>query len=114
MSDHILKIIAYMLAWISPVLIFIGVSRSLGGSEVSGIHRKLMLLILIPLTWLIGLSGSLLGHYFHERAWMVDHPHGAVTEEDILALGDYPNVLAGWLLLGWIPVMLGFFLRSKR
>lgn len=114
MPDHFLKIIAYGLAWISPVLIFIGVSRSLGGSEAFEIRRKLILLMLIPLTWLIGLSGSFLGHYFHERAWMADHPLGAVTEEDMLALGDYPNVAAGWLLLGWIPVMLGFFLRSKR
>ena len=61
----------------------------------------------------IGLIGSLVAQAFYESVWHLANPNGIVTEEDMGALGDYPNVFAGWALLGWIPVLVGLILERS-
>jgi hypothetical protein len=70
--------------------------------------------MLIPVAWGSGLVASIIGHTFHVSAWRSANPKGIVTEEDMISLGDYPNVFVGWLLLGWIPVVLGLVLCIRR
>jgi hypothetical protein len=59
------------------------------------------------------LISSFIGQSFHEAAWQAANPQGVVTEDDMLALGDYPNVFAGWVLLGWLPIVVGLLLSAR-
>jgi hypothetical protein len=81
--------------------------------SVELMKNRIIQTILVPVAWLIGLIGSLIGQAFHMSAWFSTNPNGIVTEEDMIALGDYPNVFAGWLLLGWIPVVIGLVLSAR-
>jgi hypothetical protein len=63
--------------------------------------------------WILGLVASFLGQSFHEAGWLATHPDGIQTEEDMMAHGDYPNVFAGWIMLGWIPVLAGLILSRR-
>lgn len=113
MSYTVLKFVSYGFAWIAPIVILVGVSRWMRGRSVAAPKRKAVLSVLVPFVWVCGLVCSFVGHYFHEAGWWMRHPEGIRTEEDMLALGDYPNVFAGWIMLGWIPVLVGLLL-SKR
>ena len=77
-------------------------------------RQRVVRMMLVPAVWVLGLIGSFVGQAFHEAAWLADHPAGAATEMDILSLGDYPNVFAGWVILGWVPVLIGLLLSSGR
>ena len=83
-------------------------------SRASPVRWRVVTISLVPFVWVVGLAGSLAGHYFHECAWVASHPAGVVTEDDMIALGDYPNVLAGWILLGWIPVLMGLVITRRK
>jgi hypothetical protein len=78
------------------------------------VKQRVVWAVLVPAVWCIGLIGSFIGQAFHESAWHSANPNGIVAEEDMVALGDYPNVFVGWLLLGWIPVVVGLVLSVRR
>ena len=57
--------------------------------------------------WLLALFFMFTSQGFHERDWWATHDHSAgLTEDDLLELGDYPNVFAGWVIAGWVPVLV--------
>lgn len=114
MIYSLLKAAFYGFAWIAPIVVLFGVSRVLQNRSTSASKQKVVVLILIPVVWTIGLIGCLLAHSFHEASWHSNNPQGIVTEEDMIALGDYPNVFAGWVLLGWFPVALGLILARRQ
>jgi hypothetical protein len=109
----LLKIASYGFAWIAPIVILVATSRWMRSRSVGSSKRRVIQTLLVPLVWVLGLVGTSVGHAFHEAGWLAAHPEGIVTEEDMMALGDYPNVFAGWVLLGWVPVVFGLVL-SKR
>ncbi len=82
--------------------------------SVQLVKQRVVRAILVPSVWSIGLIGSFIGQAFHESAWHSANPNGIVTEEDMVALGDYPNVFVGWVLLGWIPVVVALVLSVRR
>lgn len=57
--------------------------------------------------WLRALFFMFASQGFHERDWWSIHDHSAeLTEDDLLELGDYPNVFTSWVIAGWIPVLM--------
>ena len=57
-------------------------------------------------SWFLALVLLFLSQSFHEREWFATHDFSAApTEEELMELGDYPNVFAGWLFFGWVPVL---------
>lgn len=82
--------------------------------SVQIVKQRVVLAVLVPAVWCIGLIGSFIGQTAHESAWHSANPSGIVAEEDMVALGDYPNVFDGWVLLGWIPVVVGLVLSGRR
>lgn len=68
-----------------------------------------MIVVIWIVTFLVSLPLSSLALAYHQSAWFGTHPQGPQTEEDMLALGDYPNVTAGWIGGGWIPPTVGIF-----
>ena len=110
----LLKIASYGFAWMAPIVILVGVSRWIQTRFVQIVKQRLIWAILVPVVWLIGLIGSFVGQAFHESAWHSANPNGVVTEKDMVALGDYPQVFIGWVLLGWIPVVTGLVLSVRR
>ncbi|MBG7606608.1 MAG: hypothetical protein IZT59_01040 [Verrucomicrobia bacterium] len=113
MTYAILKFVSYAFAWIAPIIILVAASRLVHAKSIDPTRRRLILATLVPLVWIIGLISSFVGHSFHEAGWMASHPDGIRTEEDMMAIGDYPNVFTGWIILGWLPVLVGLVL-SKR
>ena len=109
-----LKILAYLLALSLPVVMLQGASRRMQKSATKASTRRMILVLLVPAAWLVELAGVTLGQCFGECAWYRQHPAGMVTEEDMMALGDYPNVFAGWVLTGWIPVLIGLVLSGRQ
>jgi hypothetical protein len=109
----ILKFVSDAFAWIAPIIILVAAPRLVHAKSIDPTRRRLILAALVPLVWIIGLISSFVGHSFHEAGWMASHPDGIRTEEDMMAIGDYPNVFAGWIILGWLPVLVGLVL-SKR
>ncbi len=114
MTYSLLIVASYALAWIAPIVILVGVSRWMNTRSVRLVKQRVVRAILVPVVWCIGLIGSLIAHAFYESVWHSANPNGIVTEEEMVALGDYPNVFAGWVLLGWIPVLVGFVLSVRR
>ena len=49
----------------------------------------------------------------HEITWRRENAGRPLTEDSLVALGDYPNVFAGWLLFAWIPVVIGWMLAKR-
>ncbi len=113
MAYSILKIVAYGFAWTAPIFIPVMVHRWMGSRSIASGKRRLVQALLLPLVWAVGWTTSIVGHSFHEAAWFAAHPDGVRTEMDMMELGDYPNVLSVWILLGWVPVMLGWFLAVR-
>lgn len=113
MTFTLLKIASYSLALTAPVMILVGVTRWMRKKSVSIVKQRLVKAILVPIVWCIGLFGFLAGQAFHEIAWHSANPDGIVTEEDMDALGDYPNVSVAWILMGWIPVVVGVVLSAR-
>jgi hypothetical protein len=109
----LLKIASYGFAWIAPIVILVAASRWMHAKSVGSIKRRVIQTLLVPLVWILGLVGSFVGQAFHEAAWFAAHPGGICTEEDMMALGDYPNVFAGWVLLGWVPILVGLALAKR-
>jgi hypothetical protein len=105
---------SYGFAYIAPVAVIFGVSRWMHTRSMQSAKQRIIIAILIPVAWVIGLVASFIGHTFHASAWHSANPKGIITEEDMITLGDYPNVFAGWLLLGWLPVVLGLVLCVRR
>jgi len=112
-SYTLLKIASYGFAWIAPIVILVLTSRWMRSRSIGSTKRRVIQTVLVPLVWALGLVGSFVGHAFHEAGWLAAHPEGIVTEEDMMALGDYPNVFAGWVLLGWVPVLIGLVLAKR-
>jgi len=109
-----LKILACTLAWTMPAVLLYLTSRRMQKSTVGPSIRRLVLVLLIPLAWCLGLGCAFLGQHYHSLAWFKQHARGQQTEEDLVALGDYPNVFATWVLAGWIPVAVGLALARHR
>jgi len=105
---------SYGLALIAPVVVIVGASRWMHTRSIQRTKQRIILALIIPIAWGIGLVASFIGHTFHASAWRAANPQGTVTEEDMVAIGDYPNVFVGWLLLGWLPVILGLVLCVRR
>jgi hypothetical protein len=79
---------------------------------VSTSNQKTVPALLLPVLWIIELITAFAGQEFHEEVWHANHPVGAVTEEDVMALRDCPNVLALWVTLGWVPIAVGLILSK--
>jgi uncharacterized membrane protein len=108
-----LKFASYGFAWIGPIVILLGTARWMSSRSITTWKRRIILAILIPLLWVAGLIASFTGLRFHQSIWFAEHPKGIVTEDDMVALGDYPNVFAGWILVGWLPIAAGLFLSNR-
>ena len=113
MTHTFLKFAAYGFAWIAPIVILLTMSRWMYSRSITTAKRRTVLAILIPFLWCAGLVSSLIGQAFHEAAWHTANPMGIVTEDDMLALGDSPNVFVGWILLGWLPIVVGLLLSNS-
>lgn len=113
MTFTILKIASYGFACLAPIAILVAVSRWMRARSVRIGKQRLVRAVLVPVVWVVGLIGSFAGHAFHEAKWLADNPDGIVTEEDMAAIGDFANVFAGWVILGWAPVALGLILSAR-
>jgi hypothetical protein len=109
-----MKFALYVLSWMGPILILVIVSRSMAACSMSRVKRWLCFAVLLPLLWLFGLFACYVAQTFHEVEWRKNNPQGIQNEDDIEALGDYPNVSAGWVLVGWIPLSLGLLIGQRR
>jgi hypothetical protein len=109
-----LKFASYGFAWIAPIVILFATARWMSSRSITTWKRRIILAILIPLLWVVGLIASFFGHAFHESLWFAEHPKGILTEDDMVALGDYPNVFVGWMLVGWLPIIAGLSLFNRQ
>ena len=109
-----LKFALYILSWMGPILILVIVSRWMAARSMSRVKHWLCFAVLLPLLWLFGLFACHGAQAFHEIEWRKNNPQGVQNEDDMVALGDYPNVSAGWVLVGWIPLTLGILMAKQR
>ena len=109
-----LKILCYGVALIGPYLVFRTYYALREKSKLGKRSGRLVLVLLIPAIWFLGLSAWMQGQAFHQAGWVASHGRHAFTEEEMLEEGDSPNAFAGWLLLGWMPLLLGGILARKR
>ena len=109
-----MKFALYVLSWMGPILILVIVSRSMAARSMTRVKRWLCFAVLLPLLWLFGLFACYGAHAFHQFEWRKNNPQGIQNEDDMEALGDYPNVSAGWVLVGWIPLTLGMLIGQEK
>ena len=101
-------------AWLSPAALLYVLSERLRRSTLTPGRKRGFLLLAMPVVWIIGGLLVLRAFDVHAIAWHDRHPAGPITEEDMIALGDAPNVFASWILIGWIPVLFGFVAARRR
>jgi len=61
--------------------------------------------LLIPVTWMAGLFAAHYAQAYDNGLWFELHWDADLDES--FGRGDAPNVFAGWVLMGWIPVIVG-------
>ena len=49
----------------------------------------------------------------HQSHWIQIHGGLPRTEDDMASFGDGPNVTAGWILTGWIPILGGVWVGRR-
>jgi len=79
-------------------------------SSSAALPRTRLLVILSA--WLSVLVFACVAQHFNEKQWFATNASRSLSEEDMMSLGDSPNVLAAWLLFGWLPVLIGYILVS--
>lgn len=109
----ILNFIACATAAVAPIVILTLGRRSLMRRGAPSGARRVLMAVFALVSWAVGIIAVTVGHHLHESAWLHQHPDGPVSEEDMAAIGDYPNVLTGWILLGWLPIVLGFVAAQR-
>ncbi|MCU0795513.1 MAG: hypothetical protein MUF31_06205 [Akkermansiaceae bacterium] len=113
MISNLLKLSVQGSAWLVPLLVPLAVSWWMQSRSIPPDNRRAVLIYLIPLLWCAGLVLAWTAQAFHEADWLVANPKESFTEDEMHELGDSPNVLAGWIFLGWIPAAIGYILAKQ-
>jgi len=100
-----------IVVWVLPVLLFAVVAWRAESSITLRVATGLM----FPVGWICGLGLVMWRNTIQLSEFLATHRGVRMTEEEFSSVPDGPNVFAGWILLGWLPVVIGFLVtRSLR
>jgi hypothetical protein len=91
-------------AWAVPALLFAAVTW---GSK-SNVTLWVVTGLMFPVGWICGLGLLMWRTSIQMSEFLAKHRGEAMTEEEFFSVPDGPNVFAGWVVLGWLPVVIGF------
>lgn len=105
--------IGLVAAFVFPVVLFIIILSMMRRYNAAPLLKRGVVCVTFLVSWIIVLLCAFTALAHHQRDWMREHKKGPFTEEEMIALGDYPDVFATWLMFGWIPVVIGYFLARR-
>ncbi|WP_341406898.1 hypothetical protein [Luteolibacter soli] len=76
--------------------------------EESSVSLRVMTFMMFPVGWICGLGLAMWRNTIQMSEFLAKHRGEQMTEEEFFSVPDGPNVFAGWILLGWLPVVIGF------
>jgi hypothetical protein len=91
-------------AWVVPAVLFAAVTWGRKSEVAIRVATGLM----FPVGWICGLSLLMWRVSILTSDFLAAHRGKEMTEEEFFSVPDGPNVFAGWILLGWLPVLVGF------
>ncbi len=101
------------LAVVSPFLVFLVLGYMVRRCKPSSSIRGLLYCVAAIICLITVLVFAGMSHMFHDIEWARSHHGKPLKEEDLVSQGDYPNVFATWVLFGWIPVIVGYFVARR-
>jgi len=91
-------------AWVVPALLFAAVTWGRKSEVAIRVASGLM----FPVGWICGLSLLMWRVSILTSEFLATHRGKEMTEEEFFSVPDGPNIFAGWVVLGWLPVVIGF------
>lgn len=92
--------------WVLPTLLFAVVARWADTSVTQRVATGLM----FPVGWIGGLAVAMWRNTIQMSEFLAAHRGVPMTEEEFFSVPDGPQIFTGWILVGWLPVVIGFLL----